>query len=105
MTDYGDSAQFLRREGWTLVDRDGGREMWVGYYQIDGIKMAGGLLRTASGRRKFFVRDPTPTFTKNAENGRCQLKDAQVVEGAYRVHWRREPNAWIDGLRRIESMM
>lgn len=105
MTDYGDSARFLKQEGWTLVDRDGGRERWVGYYTNGTTRMAGGLLRTASGRRKFYVKHPTQRFYKNAENGKCQLKDAQAVEGAYLIHWSRAPKAWIDGLRRIESMM
>lgn len=103
--DPGDTRAFLRREGWTLVDEKGGRERWVGYYQKGDVYMAGGLIRTAGGRRKFFVRNPTRRFWKNAHNGRCQMEDAKVVENAYRLHWNRKPDAWVDGLRRIEQMI
>lgn len=103
--DPGDTDAFLRREGWKLLDETGGRKRWVGYYQNGDRTMPGGLVETASGERRYYVRNPTRRFWENAHNGRCQLEESDLVEDAYRLHWNEKPDAWVDGLRRVEQMM
>lgn len=103
--DPGDTRAFLRSEGWELVKEENGRERWVGWYEDGDESMLGALVETASGERRYYVRKPTYRFWENAHNGRCQLEESNLVEDAYRLHWNENPDAWVDGIRRIESMM
>lgn len=103
--DPGNTRSFLRSEGWVLLDESGSRTRWKGYYQNGDVYMKGGLIETASGRQKYYVKEPTRQFYRRAHSGRCQLKEANLVEDAYLIHWNRRPQAWADGIRRIEAMM
>lgn len=103
--DPGDSRRFLRKEGWKLVDESNHRERWVGYYENGDRKMKGGIVRKASGKRKFYVKEPTRRFWDNAHSGGCMLKPSNMVENAYRVHFEVPPDAAVDGIKRIEQMM
>lgn len=95
----------LEEHGWTLVSTDPDR--YVGYYRSGGRTMEGGLRRTASGRRQFYVKQLTRRFWKNAHNGQCTLKRSDIVEGAFEVHFveDREPDTFLDGIREIERLM
>lgn len=103
--DPGDTRQFLKTEGWELIDETDGRTRWIGEYEQDGTTMKGGLVEKASGERAYFVKDPTLRFWDNAHSGDCMLKPWNTVENAYSVHFEVEPDAWVDGIRRIEAMM
>ena len=103
--DPGDTRQFLQRDGWELIDETGGRCRWVGYYEGNGRQMPGGLIHTAAGKRKFYVKNPTHRFWTNSHEGGCFLKPSNTVKNAYQVHFTVQPDAWVDGIRRIEAML
>lgn len=103
--DPGDTRRFLIREGWRLVDEEKGREYWVGYYQNGDRSLEGGIMLTASGKRRYFVKDPHDAFIQACHDGGCLPTRSNLVRGAYEVHFSRKPDAIVDGICRIEDMM
>lgn len=98
-----DTAMYLEQRGWEQVHDD--PERWVGRYEANGRSMPGGIERTASGLRRFYVQDPPSQFVKQAEAGNCLFPRPELLENAYQVHFQQPPDSFGDGIDRIEELL
>ncbi|MDS0476809.1 hypothetical protein [Natrinema sp. 1APR25-10V2] len=98
-----DMPYYLAQRGWKQVSDK--PERYIGQYQTGGKSMDGGLQRTASGRRKFYVHDPPRTFVRRARRGRCLADRPHLADNVYEVHFDAAPDSFGDGIDHIEAML